>query len=54
MLGFIGLSPIAVTRFSPVKTSTAEKREQWLAEASTLGENDARRYLPAPSPALMS
>ncbi|MBS3179552.1 MULTISPECIES: NAD(P)H-dependent oxidoreductase [unclassified Pseudoclavibacter] len=54
VLGFIGLSPIAVTRFSPVKTSTAEKREQWLAEASTLGENDARRYLPAPSPALMS
>ncbi|GAB3304379.1 NAD(P)H-dependent oxidoreductase [Pseudoclavibacter terrae] len=54
VLGFIGLSPIAVTRFSPVKTSTAEKRVQWLDEAAALGEKDARRYLPAPSPALMS
>lgn len=54
VLGFVGLSPIAVTRFSPVKTSTHEKREGWLAQAARLGQKDAKRYLPAPRPALMS
>ena len=54
VLGFIGLSPISVTRYSPVKTSTEQRRQQWLADAARLGEKDAKRYLPAPSPALIS
>lgn len=54
VLGFVGLSPIAVTRYSPVKTSTPERREGWLRDAERLGAKDAKRYLPAPSPALIS
>lgn len=54
VLGFVGLAPIAVTLFSPVKTSTPETRANWLARAASLGRKDAKRYLPAPSPALMS
>ncbi|WP_424465326.1 NAD(P)H-dependent oxidoreductase [Pseudoclavibacter helvolus] len=54
VLGFVGLAPVAVTRFSPVKTSTMKRREQWLEDAASLGAKDAKRYLPAPSPALMS
>ncbi|PPF76687.1 NAD(P)H-dependent oxidoreductase [Pseudoclavibacter sp. Z016] len=54
VLGFVGLGPIAVTRYSPVKTSTERRREQWLADAARLGAKDARHYLPAPRPALMS
>ncbi|PPF44191.1 hypothetical protein C5B85_11155 [Pseudoclavibacter sp. AY1F1] len=54
VLGFVGLAPISVTRYSPVKTSSKQRRERWLADAARLGEKDAKRYLPAPSPALMS
>ena len=43
-----------MTRYSPVRNSSRRRREQWLADAAHLREKDAKRYLPAPSPALMS
>ena len=42
-LAFCGIKPVHTTRFGPVKNSTLEKREGWLAKSASLGETDAAR-----------
>lgn len=37
ILGFCGVRPVSVAEFGPVKSSTPEQREGWLARASALG-----------------
>ena len=50
-LKFCGLKPVHVTRFGPVHSSTPEGRQAWLAQATTVGGQDAaavgRRARPA-------
>jgi putative NADPH-quinone reductase len=38
ILGFCGVKPVRVTTFSPVKTSTEEKRTKWLQQTEKLGQ----------------
>ncbi|MBH0097666.1 NAD(P)H-dependent oxidoreductase [Salinibacterium sp. NSLL150] len=42
-LAFCGIKPVHTTRFGPVKNSTLEQREGWLAKSASLGETDAAR-----------
>ncbi|MWV57703.1 flavodoxin family protein [Rathayibacter sp. VKM Ac-2754] len=42
-LRFCGIRPVRATRLGPVKDSTPERRQAWLAEAGRLGRLDARR-----------
>jgi len=42
-LGYCGIKTIGVSRFTPVKTSTPQAREKWLAAAGRFGTADARR-----------
>ncbi|KQQ05491.1 MULTISPECIES: NAD(P)H-dependent oxidoreductase [unclassified Rathayibacter] len=42
-LRFCGIRPVRATRLGPVKGSTPQRRERWLAEAGRLGRLDARR-----------
>lgn len=42
-LGYCGVRTVGVSRFSPVKTSTAELRARWAAQAAEFGAADARR-----------
>ncbi|SMH28465.1 Putative NADPH-quinone reductase (modulator of drug activity B) [Rathayibacter oskolensis] len=42
-LRFCGVRPVRATRFGPVKASTPEQRDTWLAEAGRLGRLDAKR-----------
>ena len=39
VLEFSGVKPVAITNFGPVKRSTPQQREKWLARANTLGRN---------------
>lgn len=40
-LKFCGFKPVKVSRFTPVKTSTKEKREQWLQSVRDLASQEA-------------
>ncbi|MGV8911326.1 MAG: NAD(P)H-dependent oxidoreductase [Rhodoglobus sp.] len=51
-LRFCGIKPVRATRLGPVKGSTLEQRERWLAKAASLGRADAARL--AKSEALVS
>lgn len=42
-LWYVGVKTIGITRFAPVRFSTPEIREQWLATAAKLGTKDASR-----------
>ena len=42
-LWYVGVKTIGITRFAPVRFSTSEIREQWLATAAKLGTKDASR-----------
>lgn len=42
-LAFCGIRTIGISRFTPVRFSTAERRAAWLAGAQRLGERDAAR-----------
>lgn len=42
-LGYCGVRTIGVSRFSPVKTSTAELRARWATQVAAFGSADARR-----------
>ncbi|MBF4552912.1 NAD(P)H-dependent oxidoreductase [Corynebacterium suicordis] len=44
---FCGFGPVKVSRFSPVRTSNAQKREGWLVEAGRIGVQDAKKLLEA-------
>lgn len=44
ILGFCGIKPVQVTRMGAVRWSTAQQRQQWLANAESLGARDARRH----------
>lgn len=51
---FCGIKPVEVTRFASVKSSTPEKRAEWLREVERLGARDAARLgsaAPSPVPA---
>jgi putative NADPH-quinone reductase len=37
ILGFSGVKPVAISNFGPVKSSTPEQREKWLAQARGFG-----------------
>lgn len=52
-LRFSGIRPVRVSRFGPVRTSTPQRRDEWLDDVGRLGERDASR-LPqgAPPPVL--
>ncbi|TYP74043.1 NAD(P)H-dependent oxidoreductase [Paenibacillus methanolicus] len=39
ILKFCGISPVRITEIGPVRPSTAEKREKWLADVRNLGMN---------------
>jgi putative NADPH-quinone reductase len=39
-LGFCGVKPLARTYFGSVKTSTEEKRQQWLKQCRKIGKKD--------------
>ncbi|MBJ7473156.1 MAG: NAD(P)H-dependent oxidoreductase [Solirubrobacteraceae bacterium] len=39
-LRFCGYRPVRVTRYSPVRGSTAERRAKWIASAHELGRSD--------------
>ena len=39
-LEFCGIKPVKVSSFSPVKGSTAEKREKWLEKVRELGRRN--------------
>lgn len=41
VFSFCGMAPNPVTLFGPVRTSTAQTRESWLAAAEALGRNAA-------------
>jgi putative NADPH-quinone reductase len=41
-LGYCGIKTIGVTHFSPVRTSTPQTREKWLANIASLGTQDGR------------
>ncbi len=41
-LGFCGFAPVRVTSFSPVKSSTAELRAEWLQQVRDAGKRAAR------------
>ncbi len=43
LMRYVGIRPIGATYFSPVRTSTPQKREQWLATVAQLGRKDAKR-----------
>lgn len=53
-LQFVGIRPVRVTRFTSVRTSTAERQRDWLAGVARLAEQDAnrrpRRALADPGP----
>lgn len=42
-MAFCGIRPVRVTRFGPVKTSDASRRESWLATVDRLAAKDAAR-----------
>ncbi|MGZ0212256.1 MAG: NAD(P)H-dependent oxidoreductase [Actinomycetales bacterium] len=42
-LRFCGIKPVRATRLGPVKGSTVERRERWLAHVARLGRADAAR-----------
>lgn len=42
-LKFCGFSPVRVTRFSPVRTASAEKRAAWIRKVGDLATKDAGR-----------
>lgn len=42
-LAYCGVRTIGISRFTPVRFSTAERRAAWLATAHRLGERDAAR-----------
>lgn len=42
IMGFCGLKELGTTVFTPVRTSTAEKRLGWLTQAAAAAQNDAR------------
>ncbi|WP_150462350.1 NAD(P)H-dependent oxidoreductase [Nesterenkonia ebinurensis] len=48
-LGFCGFKPVRVTRFAPVKGSTAQRRDEWLATVRHLAGEDAARLTPQAS-----
>lgn len=48
-LGFCGFKPVRVTRFAPVKGSTAQRRGEWLATARRLAGEDTARFTPLAS-----
>jgi putative NADPH-quinone reductase len=39
ILEFSGIKPVTVTSFGPIKDSSVQKREKWLAQANTYGKN---------------
>jgi NAD(P)H dehydrogenase (quinone) len=39
ILGFCGIKPVAITSLGPVKGTTQQQREKWLAQARRSGEN---------------
>ena len=45
-LRFCGFGPVRVSRFGPVRSSTPEKRDQWLRHAAHLARQDHRRPRP--------
>ncbi|WP_375001834.1 NAD(P)H-dependent oxidoreductase [Aeromicrobium sp. CTD01-1L150] len=42
-LAFCGFKPVRVTRFAPVKGSTAQRREEWIATVRRLADEDTIR-----------
>lgn len=40
ILEFSGIKPVAVSSFGPIKDSSQQKRDKWLAEADAHGRND--------------
>lgn len=41
-LWYVGVKTIGITRFTPIRFSTPEIRETWLAKAASLGTKDAK------------
>ncbi|MFB9329957.1 NAD(P)H-dependent oxidoreductase [Paenibacillus aurantiacus] len=41
ILKFCGITPVRITEISPVRSSTAERRERWLADTRALGAKRA-------------
>ncbi|NGP45718.1 NAD(P)H-dependent oxidoreductase [Bacillaceae bacterium SIJ1] len=41
ILNFCGMKPVGVTEISPMKGSSSEKRQRWLAKVGRLGEKQA-------------
>jgi putative NADPH-quinone reductase len=39
ILEFSGIKPVTITSFGPIKNSSLQKRENWLAQAHTYGKN---------------
>ncbi|MBN9213763.1 MAG: NAD(P)H dehydrogenase [Microbacterium sp. SCN 70-200] len=44
--GYCGVKTVGITRFTPVRFSTAPTRAQWIAQTATLGRKDAARIAP--------
>ena len=40
ILEFSGIEPVKITSFGPIKSSTLEKRKQWIQEVERLGQNN--------------
>ncbi|WP_435298657.1 NAD(P)H-dependent oxidoreductase [Timonella sp. A28] len=43
LMRYVGIRPVGATYFSPVRTSTPQKREKWLAMVAQLARKDAKR-----------
>jgi NAD(P)H dehydrogenase (quinone) len=41
-LWYVGIKTTGITRFTPIRFSTPEIREKWLAKAASLGTKDAK------------
>ena len=42
ILEFSGIKPVRITTGLPIKSSTEEKRKQWLYEVEELGKNNRK------------
>ena len=50
-LRFCGIRSVGVTRLGPVRGSTGDQRDRWLAKVARLGSADSRRHSPSSNPA---
>lgn len=51
--GYCGVKTVGITRFTPVRFSTLEKRQGWLRQVAALGRTDAARGRSRTSPAAL-